>query len=436
MGWKLSAIIIKTEKVYEDKEILDSLWESPAEKVEDVTFSDAMHPSDNFVHIGYYKNCFILTTYASELVEKCLVKEIPVIEQIFIGLFPNSIIGAFQLQSTCSYFAYSVLENGVKRRVKSSIDGEIKIDYGLPLKEEEEFFSYRFIDKNKNIMYKMPNKNGEFETYEENAIGEDFVSRVWSKFTGIELFEDDALLDKTFLHSYKFEIEEESKDDNKKSFWKRIFSFQNAISKPFDKTQKTNTGLKYFKNADKLLPKTDNEVECACCHKIKTCFQATQNESVCEDCLTTGQLSKLDLSNCHGDIDELKRQLNALNPNYSEKEIDKIAKLKTEELEITTPQLVTWQDWDWPCADGDYCIFIGYGSQPFYNKLAKNNNGRELFETSFYYKIKDVSDATLWENLLSEKEISNYEDSNEYGVLFYVFKSLNSDKIITTWDCS
>lgn len=223
MGWKLSAIIIKTDKVYEDKEILDSLWETPIDKVDDVTFEDAMYPKDNYVHIGYYKNCFILTTYVGELVEKCFVKEIPVIEQIFIGHFPNSTIGAFQLHSSNNYFAYSILENGVKRRVKSSADGEISIDYGSPLKEEEEFFSYRFIDKKKNIMYKMPTTNGEFEIYEENQIGEEFVSRIWSKFTGIELFEDDELLNETYFHSYKFEIEEESKDNNKKSFWKRIF---------------------------------------------------------------------------------------------------------------------------------------------------------------------------------------------------------------------
>ena len=436
MGWKLSAIIIKTDKVYDDKEILDSLWELPPEKVDDVTFDEAMYPKDYYVHIGYYKDCFILTTYVDELVEKCFVNEIPVIEQIFISLFPNSVIGAFQLHSSCNYFAYSILENGVKRRVKNSADGKISTDYGSPLKEEEEFFSYRFIDKKKNIMYKMPTKNGEFEIYEENQIGEEFVSRIWSKFTGIELFEDDELLNETYLHSYKFEIEEETKVDQKKSFWKRIFSFKNAVSEPIEKIKKTTTALKYFKNADKLLSKKDGDVECACCHQTKPCLQATLEESVCEDCLTSGQLSKLDSSNCHGDISELKRQLKALNPNYTEKEIDKIAELKTEELEKTTPHLVTWQDWDWPCADGDYCVFIGYGSQPFYNKLAKNNNGRELFENSFYYKIKDVSDATLWENLLSEKEINNYEDSNEYGVLFYVFKSLNSDKIITTWDCS
>ena len=190
--------------------------------------------------------------------------------------------------------------------------------------------------------------------------------------------------------------------------------------------------FKHFENADKFLTLLDNEVVCDCCHQTKKCFEATLNDSVCSECLTTGQLSKLDTTTCSGDVDELKSQLRDLNPSYSEERLEKIVKSKTNVLEKTTPQLVTWQDWDWPCADGDYCKFIGYGSQEFFNRLSKDGNGRALFESSFYYRIKDVSDDTLWDNLLPENEIH----SDAYNVVFYVFKSLNSDKIITTWDCS
>jgi uncharacterized protein CbrC (UPF0167 family) len=63
---------------------------------------------------------------------------------------------------------------------------------------------------------------------------------------------------------------------------------------------------------------------------------------------------------CDGDINELIRQLKDLNPLLTETEIDELAKLKTTELEKKTPKLITWQDWSWPCAEGDYCKFIGY----------------------------------------------------------------------------
>lgn len=437
MGWKLSAIIIKTDKRYEDKEILGKLWNDPLpEKVDDVTFDNAMYPKDYHVHLGYYKNCFILTTYVDELVEKCLVKEIPIIEQIFISLFPGSTIGAFQLHSSCNYFAYSILENGVKRRVKSSADGEISTDYGLPLKEEEEFFSYRFIDKNKEIMYKMPTKNGEFEIYEENQIGEEFVSRIWSKFTGIELFEDDVLLNETIFRSYKFEIEDENSNKKvKRSFWKRLFGRKASSA---ENTLANENGIK---PTAKYLGLQENLTQCSFCKESKPCFDTSfflyteEVKSICKDCLMNGKLMGLDGTTCSGDIVELKKQLKKLNPNYSEKEIDRIADQKTKELEKTTPQLITWQDWDWPCADGDYCKFIGYGSKALYNELSKNN-GKTLFLNSLYKHLKGSDTEYLWDEIMIEDEIKNYEDSSRYATLFYVFKSLNSENIVTIWDCA
>lgn len=205
--------------------------------------------------------------------------------------------------------------------------------------------------------------------------------------------------------------------------------------------------FKYFDNAELFTKLHDIETKCHCCKKTKLCYDAeafygssgffgfNKMKSICPDCLASGQLNNYDITTCNGDSSELKRQLKDLNPQLSDSEIDNLVETKTNELEKTTPPLITWQEWPWPCLDGDYCKFIGYGSKPFYNKLAKNNNGKSLFTSSFYYKIKDASDETLWDNLLPDEEIKNYEDSN-YDCLFYVFKSLNSDKIVTNWDCS
>lgn len=140
-----------------------------------------------------------------------------------------------------------------------------------------------------------------------------------------------------------------------------------------------------------------------------------------------------DVFTCCGDVEELKRQLKVLNPTLSELEIEHIGQQKTTELEKTTPKLITWQDWNWPCADGDYCKFIGFGSKPFYKNLATNLPTEDFFKNSFYDNDSDID--YLWKEALPDKEIKNYEDSNNYGTLFYVFKSLNSDKILTIWDC-
>ena len=201
--------------------------------------------------------------------------------------------------------------------------------------------------------------------------------------------------------------------------------------------------FKYFDRPELFTGLLDSITTCDTCGQDKPCFAAeaflgSENiTSICPDCLASGRLLDTDIFTCEGDIAELKRQLKALNPASTDLEIDNIAKQKTAELEKTTPYLVTWQDWSWPCADGDYCKFIGYGSRPFYNTLATVTTGEELFKNSFYYNLKDDSDIDyLWKEVLPEKEVKDYNDSNKLTTLFYVFKSLNSETIITIWDCN
>jgi hypothetical protein len=199
--------------------------------------------------------------------------------------------------------------------------------------------------------------------------------------------------------------------------------------------------FKYFDRPEIITGLRENVTTCDLCDEDKLCFDAElfygseEISSICPECLANGELNDLDIFTCEGDIKELERQLKELNPSFSDAQVDELSEQKTTELEKTTPKVISWQDWSWPCSDGDYCKFIGYGSRPFYNRLSPSSNGRELFENSFYYRIKDASDGTLWDSLLAEDEINNYEESSEYGTLFYVFKSLNSDKVVTIWDC-
>lgn len=200
--------------------------------------------------------------------------------------------------------------------------------------------------------------------------------------------------------------------------------------------------FKYFDKPEIFTGLRGSPTVCDICGQEKLCFDAeaflgSENiASICPECLASGQLQQRDIFTCEGDIAELKRQLKNLHPSLTELEIDDIAKQKTIELEKTTPYLVTWQDWRWPCADGDYCQFIGYGSRPFYEALATTSTGEALFKYSFYYNLKDDSDIDyLWQDILPKEEVKDYHDSKALATLFYVFKSLHSDTIITIWDC-
>ena len=201
--------------------------------------------------------------------------------------------------------------------------------------------------------------------------------------------------------------------------------------------------FKYFDKPEIHTGLLETKITCDICGQEKICFDAeafygndTIN-SICPDCLSSGQLVDRDIFTCDGDIKELIRQLKDLNPLLTETEVNELATLKTTELEKKTPKLVTWQDWSWPCADGDYCKFIGYGSKPFYNSLATNTTGKDIFSNSLYYNLKDDSDVDyLWDDFMPETEVTDYNESNELSTLFYVFRSLNSEKIITIWDCN
>lgn len=197
--------------------------------------------------------------------------------------------------------------------------------------------------------------------------------------------------------------------------------------------------FKYFDRPDLFVGLRDTETICDTCGQFKFCFDAegflgSDNlTSICPECLAFGKLTNLNSFTCDGDIKKLVEQLKQLNPNLTDNEIQDIANEKTIELEKTTPSLITWQDWSWPCLEGDYCKFIGFGTKPMYQLLAKDTPVEDFFKDSFY-KPEQFIDY-LWTEAVPNTIIKNYEDSNQYGTLFYVFKSLNSDKIVTTWDC-
>ena len=88
----------------------------------------------------------------------------------------------------------------------------------------------------------------------------------------------------------------------------------------------------------------------------------------------------------------------------------------------TTPQVISWQDWPWPCAEGDYCTFIGYGSKALYNRLTEDRDGARLFQLSLYHTAKEEADADeLWAESMPDREIMDQAASQDYETLFYVF---------------
>ena len=196
----------------------------------------------------------------------------------------------------------------------------------------------------------------------------------------------------------------------------------------------------YFENPEKYTGLRDHITACHFCEEEKACFEAEafygedSIDSICPQCLLDGRLLEIDSTTCNGDIEDLKRQLKELHPSLGNSEVQQIAADRTTALEKTTPPLITWQDWEWPALDGDYGKFIGYGSKELYKRLARGASAQQFFEDSIRNEDEEIDTEYLWDEVITDTEIKDYTESAEQETLFYIFKSLTSDKIVTIMD--
>jgi hypothetical protein len=199
MGWNLTAIIIKDPGEIADNLILQKLYSRNYTELEPVMFDECIYPEmdDGSVYLGNYNGNLIISTYTDVIVEHFYTDTISSTEQALIDLFPNSEIGSFSLHSGVNYYAWAIISNGKKIRVKVG-DADS--------------------DEDNNVKYRWPSDNA---VYSENQIGENYVSRIWSRFTGTELMEDDEL-NNVLFRAYQMESKSKSVK-GKQTFWQRIF---------------------------------------------------------------------------------------------------------------------------------------------------------------------------------------------------------------------
>ena len=128
---------------------------------------------------------------------------------------------------------------------------------------------------------------------------------------------------------------------------------------------------------------------------------------------------------------EIRIQLKKIYPEWNDDKIEEIGRKRDNEIEHGTPYLNGYQSFQWPCIDGDYAEFIAYGSKTFYNSFF--DNGKESFYNSIHIEMKDCLYDEYWEERVPDETIDSSKDTN-YSTLFFVFKSLTSEKFITYID--
>jgi len=189
-------IIVQNPGDFLESDLLNNLWDKDFEKIEDEPFEAVINPDDEKVYFGTYNGNLIICD--SGLSMKFFDMPSPVFDEMFTKQFPNSEICFVALHSVVNLWAYGILKNGHRLRVRAgSADDGTYMDEGEPLPEEIQLLSTSHINSGGNRVY----RNEEFPDQEmsEDQVGEEFVFSICSRYFGDPLDRlDDSFLETMF----------------------------------------------------------------------------------------------------------------------------------------------------------------------------------------------------------------------------------------------
>lgn len=226
MGWKISLILIENQDNFRDeKKILRALGKSDYKFDRELNFYECIYPKDDSINIGYYNGNIIisddyqLTTKSLEQSkELTLTKE----EKNLVKLFPKSEIVTVACHSVVNYHGYSVIENGIKKRLKTISTDDSLIEFGERIAEENIIYEHSYSKGNQNFW---KNNDDPDDDFTEDQFMEDFTFSVAKRRLGFVLDTADAdeLMYNTKFRKYIIPSEkpiiEESKEDEQKNKW-------------------------------------------------------------------------------------------------------------------------------------------------------------------------------------------------------------------------
>jgi hypothetical protein len=205
MGWKCSLIIIESiDNFKDDAAILNAIGKSNYQFERNCIFDECIYPMDESINIGYYNgNVIISDDYqlTNISLERAQNLNLVAHEKQLITLFPKSEILTVACHSGVNYHGYSLIESGVKTRLKTISSSDYKKEFGRLLNEELEIYkSARQQDGVYSWTY-----DDDAEDYEEDQLMEDFTFKIAARRLGIALDnydESEELLERIVFRKY------------------------------------------------------------------------------------------------------------------------------------------------------------------------------------------------------------------------------------------
>jgi hypothetical protein len=192
MGWNTSLIIIENKENYSiENELLKSLGFDYFEQKLNTTFDEILNPKDNQIGIGYYNGnliiCdgYLLTTKSLEESKNLNLVDY---EKSLVKMFPKSEIVTVSCVSSVNFHGYSLIQNGIKNRLKYVAE-EMKQEFGNRFEEEIEIYKNSYLEDGK-LLWKDENDEDDFFT--EDQLMEDFTFKVAKRRLGIQIDMEDG----------------------------------------------------------------------------------------------------------------------------------------------------------------------------------------------------------------------------------------------------
>ncbi|WP_298895714.1 hypothetical protein [uncultured Psychroserpens sp.] len=206
MGWKSSLIIIENKENFADESaILKAIGKSEYEFDRESTLDECIYPNDKSINIGYFNGNIIicddyqLTTNSLERADELiLTKE----EQKLVDLFPTSEIVTVACHSAVNYHGYSLIESGVKKRLKIITSDTPRIEFGERIEEEIKIYQKSYSKDNQNFW---KDDYDPEEDLTEDQLMEDFTFGVAKRRLGVLLdhSDGDELMEQIIFKKFK-----------------------------------------------------------------------------------------------------------------------------------------------------------------------------------------------------------------------------------------
>lgn len=129
-----------------------------------------------------------------------------------------------------------------------------------------------------------------------------------------------------------------------------------------------------------------------------------------------------------------KTQLEEKFPKKTSEEISKLLDSQTNEFTSTTPSVLSWQDFNWPVDDGDYCQFVMTAGKKDLNDLSGNGDGFSFFQEHMDNDFEVDTLKSLWRALKPGKMVSNGVVDERWPAMSLVFKSQFSNEYFIIFD--